>query len=61
MQELIAALKHKARQTPPGQWVTGRGYDDTLLAERRHPTRHIRGQPPQRTFRTRDAESHRLR
>src|SRR4029078_138835 len=25
--------------TPPGQWVLGRGYDQTLLAEDRHPTR----------------------
>jgi predicted amidohydrolase YtcJ len=39
MAELIAALKRKADATPPGRWVTGRGYDDTLLAERRHPTR----------------------
>jgi predicted amidohydrolase YtcJ len=39
MEELIAALKAKAATTPKGRWVTGRGYDDTLLAERRHPTR----------------------
>ena len=38
MSELIAALKRKADATAPGRWVTGRGYDDTLLAERRHPT-----------------------
>lgn len=37
--QLIAALKQKAQQTPPGKWISGRGYDDTLLAEKRHPTR----------------------
>src|SRR5688572_33332436 len=39
MPQLIAALKLKAEQTPKGQWVSGRGYDDTLLEEMRHPTR----------------------
>jgi predicted amidohydrolase YtcJ len=37
---LIAAMKEKAARTPKGEWVVGRGYDDTLLAEKRHPTRH---------------------
>jgi predicted amidohydrolase YtcJ len=37
--DIVAALKEKATQTRPGQWVLGRGYDDTLIAERRHPTR----------------------
>lgn len=27
----------KTRQIPPGEWVIGRGYDDSLLAEQRHP------------------------
>ncbi len=39
MSELIAALSTKAQTTPQGEWIIGRGYDDTLLAERRHPTR----------------------
>lgn len=39
MDELIAALRKKAQTTPQGEWIIGRGYDDTLLAERRHPTR----------------------
>jgi predicted amidohydrolase YtcJ len=39
MDELVATLKRKADATPPGQWVLGWGYDDTLLAEARHPTR----------------------
>ena len=37
--ELVAALKRKADATPSGDWVLGWGYDDTLLAEARHPTR----------------------
>lgn len=40
MDELIEALRQRAGKTPRGQWVCGRGYDDTLLAEKRHPTRH---------------------
>ena len=39
MDQLIAALKRKAGVTPEGAWVVGWGYDDTLLAESRHPTR----------------------
>jgi predicted amidohydrolase YtcJ len=38
MTELVEALKARARNTPKGQWVVGRGYDDTLLTEKRHPT-----------------------
>lgn len=39
MKELIEGLRERANRTPRGQWVYGRGYDDTLLAENRHPTR----------------------
>lgn len=28
-----------AQEVPPGQWVVGFGYDDSMLAEGRHPTR----------------------
>ena len=41
----IAALREALeahrdeRGIPPGQWVLGFGYDDSLLEERRHPTR----------------------
>jgi predicted amidohydrolase YtcJ len=38
MDELIAALKQKADQTPAGQWVRGSRYQDTKLG--RHPTRY---------------------
>jgi predicted amidohydrolase YtcJ len=37
--ELQAALSAKVTSTPEGDWIVGTGYDDTLLAERRHPTR----------------------
>ena len=37
--DLVSALRQMAQHTPKGQWVTGRGYDDTLLQEKRHPTR----------------------
>lgn len=39
MDDLIALLRERAMSTPAGEWVQGRGYDDTLLAEQRHPTR----------------------
>jgi predicted amidohydrolase YtcJ len=39
MAEVMAALARRAENTEPGDWVTGFGYDDTLLAEGRHPTR----------------------
>jgi predicted amidohydrolase YtcJ len=39
MADIIAALKVQAEKTPAGEWVNGVGYDDTLLAEKRHPTR----------------------
>jgi len=40
MDKLIAALKVRADQTPAGEPVVGMGYDDTMIAEGRHPTRH---------------------
>lgn len=39
MQAVLAALKERASAVEPGAWVFGLGYDDTLLAEQRHPTR----------------------
>ena len=39
MEELISALRERASTTPTGEWIRGSGYDDTLLAEQRHPTR----------------------
>jgi predicted amidohydrolase YtcJ len=39
LDDIVAALREKATRTPPGKWVIGRGYDDTLIREQRHPTR----------------------
>jgi predicted amidohydrolase YtcJ len=36
---LVSRLAARAARSDPGDWVVGMGYDDTLLAERRHPTR----------------------
>ena len=39
IEEIVSSLKEAAAQTPPGEWVLGHSYDDTLLTEMRHPTR----------------------
>ena len=38
IQELLAALKKKMETLKPEQWVTGGGYDNSLLQDNRHPT-----------------------
>lgn len=38
--DLVELLRQKANDTPAGQWIEGFGYDQTLLREGRHPTRH---------------------
>jgi predicted amidohydrolase YtcJ len=38
--DLVEALRQAAAHLPPGAWVVGRGYDDTLLRDKRHPTRY---------------------
>jgi predicted amidohydrolase YtcJ len=37
---MVAKLAARANETSEGDWVIGVGYDDTLLDEKRHPTRH---------------------
>lgn len=37
--DLLALLKIQQTKVGPKEWVSGSGYDDTLLAEKRHPTR----------------------
>ena len=37
LQDIKDKLRAKIAQTPPGEWVQGFGYDDTALAEMRHP------------------------
>ena len=39
MADVLEALRARAAVTDPGELVSGFGYDDTLLAEQRHPTR----------------------
>jgi predicted amidohydrolase YtcJ len=40
LDDLVARMGKRAGETNEGDWVLGIGYDDTLLAEQRHPTRH---------------------
>lgn len=37
--DIVRILAERARSVPEGGTITARGYDDTLLAEGRHPTR----------------------
>jgi predicted amidohydrolase YtcJ len=37
--QLLDRLRERLDQTKPGRWIAGFGYDDTGLAEHRHPTR----------------------
>lgn len=39
IEDVIVRVKQIAEGTAPGQWVRGWGYDDTLIADRRHLTR----------------------
>ena len=38
--EVVGKVAERVRQSPPGAWVLGRGWDESLLAEGRHPNRH---------------------
>jgi len=37
--DILKRIHEKANHTPKGEWIQGYGYDDTLLEEKRHPTR----------------------
>lgn len=37
--DFVEALKKRAEITAAGSWVKGWGYDDTLISEKRHPTK----------------------
>ncbi len=39
IEEIVQRFAERASQTEPGHWIRGRGYDDNVLAEHRHPTR----------------------
>ncbi len=38
IESILEAVKEKARVTPKGQWITGMGWDDSKLKEKRFPT-----------------------
>jgi predicted amidohydrolase YtcJ len=38
--DILDRVRAEVEKTPPGTWILGRGWDESLLAERRHPTRH---------------------
>ncbi len=38
--EIQERVRERAATVPPGTWIVGRGWDETLLAEGRYPTRH---------------------
>ncbi|MFP6625288.1 MAG: amidohydrolase [Myxococcota bacterium] len=40
IENLVTLLSQRAAETPEGEWILGIGYDDTLMLEQRHPTRH---------------------
>ncbi|MEO8608554.1 MAG: amidohydrolase [Chloroflexota bacterium] len=40
IESIIERFRDKAEALPPGTWITGRGYNEAELPERRHPTRH---------------------
>jgi predicted amidohydrolase YtcJ len=37
---IVARVGARVGEVPRGEWVVGRGWDESLLAEGRHPTRH---------------------
>lgn len=39
IEEIKAAIKKRALQTPPGNWIRATGYSEFHLAEKRHPKR----------------------
>jgi predicted amidohydrolase YtcJ len=40
IEAIVAAFAARAAGTPAGEWIEGRGYDETRLPEGRHPNRH---------------------
>lgn len=37
--DILDRIEERTKHTPKGDWITGQGYDDTLLEDQRHPTR----------------------
>ncbi len=40
LEEMLARIAAAAKALPPGEWVAGRGWDQTLWASQKLPTRH---------------------
>ena len=40
IEAIIERFRDKAESLPAGAWITGRGYNEAELPERRHPSRH---------------------
>lgn len=40
IEQIVEKLRAYAEDTPKGEWILGISYDDTLVAEKRHPNRH---------------------
>lgn len=40
IEQILERVREVAAHTPPGSWILGRGWDESLLEEHRHPTRH---------------------
>lgn len=40
IEAIIGAFAARAAEMPPGEWIEGRGFQESLLAEGRSPTRH---------------------
>ena len=38
--DIQAVIRGRADKTPPGEWIRAFGYEETVLAEGRHPNRH---------------------
>jgi predicted amidohydrolase YtcJ len=38
--EIVERVRRAVKTAQPGDWILGRGWDESLLDERRHPTRH---------------------
>jgi predicted amidohydrolase YtcJ len=40
IEDIKAAVAMRVESSPPGAWILGRGWDESLLAEKRFPNRH---------------------
>src|SRR5689334_11515345 len=40
MESIQARFRERADKLPAGTWIIGRGYNEAVLPEKRHPTRH---------------------